>query len=222
MTKTTTKSGIQFINTRATKETLTAEIDKPYHAELFTEAEHSAFQESIISGREGGYKEIQYTSYMRYTTIEISRDYIESRFGLKDLLKIMDKLSGPQGVRSKPLYAYYEKVFQSRLKGPIAALYEDVKGYDISDLNHRFSYRSDIIIRYGKESYNGLGGVKTCLMFISKQHLRRCLAILIEHGYVVPETKQIRGRRSVYGRTTYQLTDKATQLLNNTNQGGRN
>jgi hypothetical protein len=159
------------------------------------------------------------------THIRADRTYIEGKLGLREVLRIMDKLSkSEKGALSKQLYPYYQKVAASRLMPDLKKVYKEVRYVDISNKNDRHSHWSHVYIHIGKKEYFGSwdNGIEA-LEDIGKDHLKRCIAILADKGYItISNTKKNRrmsGYNYTYSNTYYKLTEKAEALLEKMAQG---
>lgn len=152
------------------------------------------------------YKQVAMVVYTQI--LEIDRGYMEERYPLKQLLTILQKLSGVhRGANAKALHLYYQKMASTRIDRDVEKLYTSKEGsfphsvewtsYSIHCNNKSIGHSQDVVIK----------------------HVNRCIAILIEKGYIeVKKTTQTRSfRRSrgsyTYNNSWYKLTDKAVALI---------
>jgi hypothetical protein len=192
-----------------------------FSKKFFTKEEIEAFLTQQVPMVEGVYsyeatiKRLLYSVY-----VDMPRAYVEQKLGLKQVLQIMHKLSnGDRGALSKQLYAYYQKVGVSTLGRDLKKVYKKVDRVEFDEDGSRYWTITDVHFLVGKKDYWGGRDGKCGLEDISNDHLRRCIAILKEKGYIEISNKQYtRGfRRSRntyhYSNTYYKLTEKALKLL---------
>lgn len=180
-------------------------------SDYFTEQERQDF----INGKPCEAEVIQhhYTVHLR-----TQREFIEKLLGLRPLLKTIQKLSKEQGAMSKQLFKYYEKVGISTLSPHIKKVYTPIRKVDLNDLSNRQDHFSDVCIHIGTKEYYGIGKhVEDAAGKIAQDHLKRCIAILANKGYITitnqKRNRTMKGNRYTYSFTYYKLTDKANQLL---------
>jgi hypothetical protein len=163
--------------------------------------------------------EFETTHYTWTYHIEVSRQYLEQKLPLKHLLKIIQKLSnrGDRGALSKQLYKYYEKAGSSKLRPDFQKIFTAMEKNDPENRRH---FIKDWVLSYnGKMKDFGHEHEEVIFDGVCSQHLSRCLAILIEKGYLeTTKTTKRRGfRRSshvyTYHNTYYKLTEKALKYL---------
>lgn len=152
------------------------------------------------------YKQVAMVVYTHI--LEIDRGYMEERYPLKQMLTILQKLSGVyRGANAKALHLYYQKMAFPRINRDVEKLYSKKEGsfphsvewtsYDIHCNNKSIGHSQDVVIK----------------------HVNRCIAILIEKGYIevkkTTSTRSFRRSRSsyTYHNSWYQLTDKAVALI---------
>lgn len=212
---------MKFIKQELEVEKRIANIREGGVRDYFTEEEKRQQNEFIARTGQPFELEVPYTQTNINIEIRVEREYLEKKMGLMELLRIIKKLSKEQGAVSKQLYRYYHKMGASRMEPDVEKLYTDVEKIDISDPSNRRSWYSVVRIQYGKESYWYWKGSEYELGRIAEKHLSRCLAILIDKGYLTTTNRKFtrsyrRGSYS-YSNTYYKLTDKALERLN----GGR-
>lgn len=162
--------------------------------------------------------EIEVTHHYWTYEFEITREYLEKKLPLKHLLQIIKKLSGQRGAMSKQLYSYYEKAGSSKLRADFLKQYKYREKTDLS--NDRKHFTTDWIIKMNDKFVDGGHEDKEAIFDgITKKHLTRCLAILIDKGYLTTEKEEShrsfkRSRHTyTYSKTYYKLTDKAIKYL---------
>lgn len=179
---------------------------------FFTEEEQKQF---TAQGLQGRYYSLEKTIvYHTYTThIRLEQSELEQTLGLRHLLGIIDRLSKERPVRAKQLFPYYEKVGENKLRPLMKGLYEE-KEWTIVETGRTEHHYTAVNIYVGKTNhYDNLSGGGEALRSVVKNHLKRCLAILIEKGYLTTTKDVSRGRRYTYSETYYILTDKAKKSL---------
>ena len=183
------------------------------YRQFFTKEEQELFRTQGVQA--SGYYSLEKTVvYHTYTThLRLTQQEIEKTLGLKDLLSIIDRLSKERPVRAKQLFPYYEKVGGGKLYPLMKGLYED-KEWTIVETGRTEHHYTAVNIHVGKTShYDNLSKGEEALRSVAKNHLKRCLAILIDKGYLTTKKDVSRGRRYTYSDTYYILTDKAKDLL---------
>lgn len=152
------------------------------------------------------YKQVAMVVYTHI--LEIDRGYMEERYPLKQMLTIIQKLqSEHRGANAKALHLYYQKMAFPRVDRDVKRLYAKKEGRFVNSVEWT-SYRIDC---NGKE----LGHSQD----VVTKHVNRCIAILIEKGYIetkkTTKTRSFRRSRSsyTYHDSWYSLTEKAQQLI---------
>ncbi|UKL30058.1 hypothetical protein [Bacillus phage PK2] len=163
--------------------------------------------------------EIEVTHHYWTYEFEITKEYLEKKLPLRYVLQIIQKLSKDRGALSKQLYKYFGKAGSSKLRGDFLKQYKYRTKTDISNPEDRKHFATDWSVKYYKTTDWGHEDREAMFESICGKHLSRCLAILIDKGYLTSENKKFnRGfKRSshtyTYSNTYYKLTDKAIKYL---------
>jgi hypothetical protein len=193
------------------------------HETYGTPEESKRWREDIESFQKDGNcytYEIEVTHHYWTYEFEVTREYLEKKLPLKQVLQIIKKLSGDRGAMSKQLYSYYEKAGSSKLRADFLKQYKYRTKTDLSNTEDRKHFTTDWLVKYNGNFIDG-GHEDTEAIFdgITKKHLSRCLAILIDKGYLTTTKeeshKSFRRSRTTYtySKTYYKMTDKALKYL---------
>jgi hypothetical protein len=207
-----------FMKKEKEVEQRTAGIRNGGFREYFTEEERKRQREHIKTTGQPFELEVQYTHTTDTTHIRVEREYLEKKMGLRELLRIIKRLSNEKGALSKQLYKYYEKMGASKMKYDVMKMYEPGESIDLRDPNDRQVYYTTVELHYGKDTFYGfLDCFEDELGRLAQKHLSRCIAILTDKGYIeVSNSKKnryMRGYKYTYSNTYYKLTEKAEKLL---------
>jgi hypothetical protein len=210
---------MKFVRLETEERVVTHNLNQGHHRNYFTKEEQEAFWQGKVEKVNGCYSYEVQVRHLDFTTHLIAdREYVEGKLGLRPLLRIIKRLSkGDRGALSKQLFPYYEKVAISKLSPDFSKHHQPKNLISLVDLNNRTAYHSHVSIRMGKSVFYAYGDGKEALGDIGRNHLKRCIAILREKGYIAVENKKyaknLKGWRYDYSDTYYKLTNKAEKLI---------